>query len=160
MTALLPPAPTSAGTGLATTGRAAGDCPDLAAATLAALTRKLNGPGAGPSPLSLPEVNLRTKANLKGLLTKLGMGAAFGGGADFSRMSSQAASIEEGDHAATLRVDAQGTVASAATAVTIVPAMGVARPPIVFNRPYLLLVSAAGSSEPLFLARVANPDEP
>jgi hypothetical protein len=33
-------------------------------------------------------------------------------------------------------------------------------PPVVFNRPYLLLVSATGTGEPLFLARVANPDEP
>ena len=31
-------------------------------------------------------------------------------------------------------------------------------PPIVFSRPYLLLVSATGTGEPLFLARVANPD--
>jgi len=156
MTALLPPAPASAGISPAT----AGNCPDLSPATLAALTRKLNGPRSRINPLSLPEVDLRTQADLQSLLTGLGMGVAFGGGADFSRMSVQAGSLGTVEHAATLRVDAQGTVATAATAVTVVPASLVASPPIVFNRPYLLLISAAGSGEPLFLARVANPDEP
>jgi serine protease inhibitor len=156
MTALLPPVPASAGTSAAD----AGSCPDLSPATLAALTRKLSGPRSGFNPLSLPEINLQTQADLKVLLTKLGMGVAFGGGADFSRMSSQAGSLGTVEHAATLRVDAQGTVASAATAVGVLPTALVASPPIVFNRPYLLLVSASGSGEPLFLARVANPDEP
>ena len=156
MTALLPPAPAAAGTAPAT----AGNCPDLSPATLAALTRKLNGPRSGINPLSLPEVNLRTKADLQPLLSGLGMGVAFGGGADFSRMSAQAGSLGTVEHAATLRVDAQGTVASAATAVTVMPTALVASPPVVFNRPYLLLVSATGTGEPLFLARVANPDEP
>jgi serpin B len=165
MTALLPPAPVSVGTssagaGTAGAARSARDCPDLSTATLAALTGKLNEPGATVNPLSFPKVNLRTQANLKPLLTKLGMGVAFGGSADFSHMSPAAGSLGEVEHAATLRVDAQGTVASAATGVVVLPTAGrVTGPPIVFNRPYLLLVSAAGSGEPLFLARVANPDE-
>jgi serine protease inhibitor len=153
MTALLPPA-LSPGTG------SAGGCPDLSTATLAALTRKLSEPGAAASPLSLPKINLRTQADLKPLLTKLGMGVAFGGRADFAPMSSQVSAIGEVEHAATLRVDTRGTVGSAATGVVMLPSAGVATPPIVFNRPYLLLVSAAGSGEPLFLARVANPDQP
>jgi serpin B len=95
------------------------------------------------------------------LLARLGMGVAFSSAADFSRMSALAGSLGQVEHAATLRVDAQGTVASAATSVVVVPSAGrVTGPPIVFNRPYLLLVSAVGSGEPLFLARVANPDEP
>jgi serine protease inhibitor len=87
------------------------------------------------------------------------MGVAFSGAADFSRMSPQAATLGTVEHAATLRVDAQGTVGSAATGVVVLPTAGhvTTAPPIVFNRPYLLLVSAAGSGEPLFLARVADP---
>jgi serine protease inhibitor len=160
MTALLPPAPVSVSTSPATAGRSAPACPYLSPVTLAALTRKLNGPRSRINPLSLPEINLRTQADLRGLLTKLGMGVAFAGDADFSRMSSQVASLGPVEHAATLRVDAQGTVATAATAAVAVPVDKVATPHIVFDRPYLLLISAAGSSEPLFLARVANPDEP
>lgn len=30
-------------------------------------------------------------------------------------------------------------------------------PPVVFNRPYLLVVADRGTGEPLFMARVANP---
>jgi serpin B len=110
----------------------------------------------------LPEVSLRTQANLSGVLTNLGMGVAFGANADFSRMSAQSVSIGAVEHAATLRVGAQGTVGSAATAVVMVPAdaRATTAPPIVFNRPYLLLVSATGSGEPLFLARVADPAVP
>jgi len=165
MTAMLPPAQASAGSssggaGPAGAGRSAGDCPDLSVTTLATLTRKLNEPGAAARPLSFPKINLRTQADLKPLLTKLGMGVAFGDNADFSAMSSDVASIGEVEHAATLRVDARGTVGSAATGVVMTPTAGVVGPPpIVFNRPYLLLVSVAGSGEPLFLARVANPAE-
>src|SRR5262249_6851468 len=105
--------------------------------------------------------HLHLKTGPGWLVPKLGMGVAFSGAADFSAMSPLAASLGEVEHAATLRVDAQGTVASAATSVVVIPsAARVTGPPIVFNRPYLLLVSAAGSSEPLFLARVANPEEP
>jgi serine protease inhibitor len=153
MTALLPPAPSPA-------AGSPGGCPDLSTTTLARLTRKLAGPGARPRPLSLPEISLRTKADLQGLLTKLGMGVAFGSAADFSGISSQAGELGEVEHAATLRIDAQGTVASAASSVVVVPVDVVAGPPVVFNRPYLLLVSATGTGEPLFLARVANPDQP
>ena len=74
-------------------------------------------------------------------------------------MSPLAGNLGKVEHAATLRVGAQGTVASAATAVVVLPSDAEATnaPPIVFNRPYLLFVSATGSGEPLFLARVADP---
>jgi serpin B len=154
LTALLPPAVASAGP-----DRSAVGCPDIGAARLTALTRELSSPGAGTSGLALPAVNLRTQADLVPLLTTLGMGVAFGTGADFTGISPQAGSLGEVEHAATLRVDAQGTVASAATAVVVLPSDAQATlPTVVFNRPYLMLVSAAGSGEPLFLAWVANPD--
>ena len=72
----------------------------------------------------LPEINLRAQETLNGLLSKLGMAVAFTSAADFTGMSPVAGSIGEVEHAATLRVDARGTVASAATAVTILPSAG------------------------------------
>jgi len=49
-------------------------------------------------------------------------------------------------------------VASAATAVGVQATAGhVLPPPVVFNRPYLLVVTDHGTGEPLFLARVADP---
>ncbi len=88
------------------------------------------------------------------------MGAAFGPAADFSGISPQAAAIGVVVHAATLRVDEAGTVGSAATGVTIVPTAGFGGPTVRFDRPYLMLIMDTRTGEPLFLARVANPDLP
>jgi serpin B len=154
MTALLPPA-------AAVTPARQDGCPAISAAALSAMTRRLAaGRDTKTTAVSLPEANLSTKATLNGLLTKLGMGVAFGSGADFAGMSPQPQVIGAVVHAATLRVNARGTIASAATGVVMDPTAAVGQPlPVVtFSRPYLLLVSAAGSGEPLFLARVANPD--
>jgi serine protease inhibitor len=152
MTALLPPA-----------SAPLASCPQPTVAQLAALHRGLTGsqhPASG-SAVALPELSLRDQANLKGLLTGLGMGVAFGPAANFTGLSPVAAAIGEVEHAATLRVDAGGTVASAATAVTILPtAIELPRRTVVFSRPFLLMISAAATGEPLFLARVANPDLP
>jgi len=60
--------------------------------------------------------------------------------------------------AATLQVGERGTVGSAAAAVGVEASAGIlARHNITFDRPYLLLVSAKSTGEPLFLAEVANP---
>jgi serine protease inhibitor len=49
-------------------------------------------------------------------------------------------------------------VASAATAVGVRATAGhVLPPPVVFNRPYLLVVTDRGTGEALFMARVADP---
>lgn len=147
MTALLPP--------MGSVG-----CPALSASALTAITRMVSRTKPGPrSAIALPEINLRDQASLRGLLSGLGMGIAFGLAADFTGMSPQAGCIGSVIHGATLRVDANGTVASAATAVTILQSAGrILGPTVVFNRPYLLLVTATATGEPLFLARVANPD--
>ena len=149
MTALLPP--------LGSAG-----CAGLTTADVAAIAGRLGKPAdSAVANVFLPEINLSSQANLDGLLGQLGMSIAFNPQeANFTGLSPQAGYIGSVVQGATLRVDAQGTVASAATAVTILPSMAVApkAPPIVFNRPYLLLVTATATGEPLFLARVANPD--
>ncbi len=150
MLALLPPAGAAGG--------AAGGCALPSPATLSSLSGAL-GRGGGPAgtPVALPRVNLSTKAELKGLLTGLGMGVAFTPAADFGGLSPQACCIGLVEHAATLQVGEKGTVASAATAVGLMPTDAQADPALVFNRPYLLLVTDTRTGEPLFLARVADP---
>jgi serine protease inhibitor len=143
----------------------AGACPVPGTAALRAMTARLTAggtasraPGAGLSSIALPKVNLSSRIELNNLLTRLGMGAAFGPSADFTGLSPQACCIGLVEHAATLQVGEQGTVASAATAVGMIPtAAAVPRSPVVFDRPYLLLVTDVATGEPLFLARVANP---
>jgi serpin B len=148
MLALLPPAMTRDGCALPSPG------------TMASLSGALSrgGGAAGPvTAVALPRVNLSTKADLKGLLAGLGLGVAFTPAADFGGLSPQACCIGLVEHAATLQVGEKGTVASAATAVGLMPTDAQAAPPLVFDRPYLLLVTDTRTGEPLFLARVTDP---
>jgi serpin B len=88
------------------------------------------------------------------------MGAAFTSLADFTGLSPAACCISMVEHAATLRVGERGTLAAAATATGIMPSAGVAGAGprfVVFDRPYLMLVTDTSTGEPLFLARVADP---
>jgi len=146
MIALLPPA-----------GSGSGGCPSLTSAALAQMETSLTRP-ARQVAIALPKVSLSSSASLRELLTGLGMGIAFGGDADFSGLSRQACCIGAVIHAATLAVAEKGTVASAATGVGILPSAEPAPSArVVFDRPYLLLVSDHATGEPLFLARVADP---
>jgi serine protease inhibitor len=143
-------------------------CPALSAATLGAITTTLAAHGrhlvpgssgtTGTTDIALPKVSLSSSASMQNLLTSLGMGVAFSQAADFTRLSAQACCIGKVVHAATLSVGEKGTVGSAATAVGLTPtAVSVPLQRLTFDRPYLLLVTATGTGEPLFLARVANP---
>jgi serine protease inhibitor len=149
--ALLPPA-------------GAAGCAMPSAAGLGTMTARLTAPGGAghlTRAVALPRVKLADTVSMKGLLTALGMGLAFSSAADFTGLSPQACCIGLVQHAATLQVGEQGTVASAATAVGMVPAAAVVPPPTVtFDRPYLMLVVAAGTGEPLLAARVTNPAAP
>jgi serpin B len=139
-----------------------GGCPALSAATLSGFTAALATHGrlipGGLTDIALPKVSLRSAASLGNLLAGLGMGVAFSPGADFAGLSRQACCIGLVVHAATLAVAEKGTVGSAATAIGIAPtAISVPLTRIVFDRPYLLLVTDTRTGEPLFLARVADP---
>jgi serpin B len=148
MIALLPPS-------------GAAGCTMPAGPALASMTSRLAGGGAAAGltrSVALPKVNMAAQVSMKPLLSKLGMGVAFTASADFAGLSPQACCIGLVEHAATLQVGEQGTVASAATAVGIAAsASRVESPAVVFDRPYLLLVTDQATGEPLFLARVANP---
>jgi serpin B len=147
MTALLP-------------GSGSGGCPALSASALHAIAGAFAMPrtGGGLTDIALPKISLRSSANVGRLLVGLGMGVAFSGRADFTGLSPQACCIALVVHAATLAVSGKGTVGSAATAVGIAPtAVSVPLSRIVFDRPYVLLVTGTQTGEPLFLARVADP---
>jgi serpin B len=147
MEALLPPA--------GTTG-----CALPAAASLTAMTSRLAAgkPGLLTRSIAFPKVNVVTQLSLKPILTGLGMGVAFSQSADFTNLSKQACCIGLVEHAATLDIGEKGTVATAATAVGMQPSSARVLPPQVrFDRPYLLMVTAPGTGERLFMARITNP---
>jgi len=136
---------------------------------LASMTAALTADGSGTAApgsartatIELPKVSLATSGqtgDMKAVLEELGMGQAFGGSADFTGLSAKAGNLAFVQQAATLKVGEKGTVASAAAAVGIYPSSAEVDPVLVqFDRPYLLLVSAKATGEPLFLAEVANP---
>jgi serine protease inhibitor len=147
MVALLPPAAASA-------------CAMPTATALGTVTGALAAGSAGnvARDVYLPRADLSSDVSMKSLLTGLGMGVAFTSSADFTGLSPQACCIGLVQQADTLRVGEQGTTASAATAVGVMPgAAMVGPPPVNFDRPYLMLVTDAATGEPLFMARVANP---
>jgi serine protease inhibitor len=150
MTALLPPSGSAS-------------CALPSQASLASITRSLDGPGAVAN-VSLPRVNLDTAGavgDMKPALDQLGMAVAFNQqDADFTGLSPQACCIGFVQQAATLQVGEKGTVAAAAAAVGMVAAAAMVprqTVTITFNRPYLLLITAKATGEPLFLAKVDNP---
>jgi serpin B len=149
MTALLPP-PGSA------------SCALPGQASLAAVTGSLaDSGGNGSAAVSLPKVNLSVggdQGDMKQVLTSLGMGQAFTSAADFTGLSPQAGQLAFVQQAATLRVAEKGTVAAAAAAVGVMPASARVETRVTFDRPYLMLISATATGEPLFLAEVANPN--
>jgi serine protease inhibitor len=147
MAALLPPA--------GTTGCALPD-----AAALTAMTSRLASgrPGVLSRSVVFPKVSLATKTSMKPILAGLGMGPAFSGSADFTGLSEKACCIGLVQQAATLGIGEKGTVATAATAVGVEASAGRLLPPQVrFDRPYLLMVTAPATGEPLFMARVTDP---
>jgi serine protease inhibitor len=147
MEALLPPA-------------GATRCALPATAALTAMASRLAAgqPGLLSRSVAFPKVTLSTQLSMKPILAGLGMGAAFSPSADFTGLSKQACCIGLVEHAATLAIGEKGTVATAATAVGIKASAGRLLPPEVrFDRPYLLLVTAPATGEPLFMARVTNP---
>ena len=151
MTALLPPAGSAS-------------CALPSQASLTSIARSFDGPGAGLDDVSLPKVSLDTSGgvgDMKPALEQLGMGVAFDQqGANFTGLSPQACCIGFVQQAATLQVGEKGTVGAAAAAVGMVAASAMVAPltvTITFNRPYLLLITAKATGEPLFLAKVGNP---
>ncbi|MBW8485503.1 serpin family protein [Actinomadura parmotrematis] len=145
MTALLPAA-------------GAKECALPDAATLARVTAGLRPTSVE---LALPKADLSATLDAESLLKELGMGVAFGDGADFTGISPKAGALQFVRHAAALKVDEDGTEGAAATAVGVDVAGAVAPPRgkvrVAFDRPYLLLVRDRTTGEPLFLARVADP---
>jgi serpin B len=159
MTALLPPAG-SASCALPTQARLAAITASLAAGG----TKTTSGTGPAferTAELYLPKTSLSTSGtvgDMKTVLGKLGMGQAFTNAADFTGLSPLAGKLAFVQQAATLQVAEKGTVGAAAAAVGVSPTATEYNPVVLwFNRPYLMLVSAKATGEPLFLADVADP---
>jgi serine protease inhibitor len=107
-----------------------------------------------PAQVWLPRFELEWEAVLNDALRRMGMGVAFQGGADFSRMfESVDAWIDEVKQKTFVRVDEEGTEAAAATSV----AMATSLPPQVrADRPFLFALRERHSGTILFLGVIVE----
>jgi serpin B len=110
--------------------------------------------------LTMPKFEFRTQAGLNNALMALGMKSAFGEGADFSGMTTEAdLFISDVIHEAYIAVDEEGTEAAAATAVIMrETAIG---PDdtlhLTIDRPFLFALRDRETGALLFLGRVTDP---
>jgi serpin B len=110
--------------------------------------------------LRMPKLQLTLHTDLVEALSSLGMPAAFTDAADFSGITKQRSlKIAAVEHGADLNVDEAGTVAAAATGISLEPT-AIRRGPaigVTLNHPYLLFLRDDSTGAILFAARVADP---
>jgi serpin B len=108
--------------------------------------------------LRLPKFRFAYEKGLSAMLTQLGMGEAFSGRANFSRMldgGPSNLSISEVLHKTYLEVNEEGTEAAAVTSVGMVTT---SLPPVVsVDRPFLFVVREKSSGAILFIGQLMNP---
>jgi serpin B len=103
----------------------------------------------------MPTFTLRYEKTLNDVLTDLGMGVAFTNQANFRGIADTALAIDKVTHKTFLRVDEEGTEASAATSVGVGPTS--APPSFVADRPFVVVIRENHSGTILFLGTVTNP---
>lgn len=112
----------------------------------------------GEATVTMPKFTIRTKTQLKPLLSALGMPTAFTPAADFSGISAASLVIDEVVHEAYVAVDEAGTEAAAATAVGVREVGAPAEPmTLLLDRPFLYVIHDLPSGAPIFVGRVADP---
>ena len=114
--------------------------------------------------LFLPKFKIATEFNLIPAMKGLGMSDAFmAKKSDFSVMYDRSdAHIGQIKHKATLEVDEQGSVATAATAVEMKLESASIEPPkpkIRFDRPFLVVIRDRASGTNLFMGRINDPTQ-
>ncbi|MDO7846531.1 serpin family protein [Hymenobacter sp. M29] len=108
--------------------------------------------------LRLPKFKFSYEEELSSMLTQLGMGEAFSGQANFSRLfdgGPSSLSISAVQHKTFLEVNEEGTEAAAVTSVGIVTTS--IPPTTLIDRPFLFLIREKSSGAILFIGQLTNP---
>ncbi|MDB4989432.1 MAG: hypothetical protein JWN04_4610 [Myxococcaceae bacterium] len=107
--------------------------------------------------VSLPKLDYQAHVSLKKELRSLGMSSAFGA-ADFSGMTTSPVAIDDVIHQAVIKVFEGGTIAAAATAVTIRDAsIALFDENVTLDRPFLFAIFDQATGSLLFVGRVLDP---
>ena len=116
-----------------------------------------------PGTIDLPRFSISYRETLNKTLTKLGMGVAFENSADFSGIRPRPAQlrISEIRHASFLKVDEEGTEATAATTTGM--ALASARPVtqpfhMVVDHPFFVAIRDERSGQILFMGVIEEPE--
>jgi serpin B len=110
--------------------------------------------------LGLPRFGTETKVELARVLAGLGMPTAFGAGADFSGITTQASLlIDAVIHQANIDVDEKGTEAAAATAVVMRESAAPSAVDLTVDRPFVFALRDLETGAVLFLGRITEPAE-
>ena len=111
--------------------------------------------------LSLPRFQAGTGGRLRRTLQELGMHQPFGPTADFTGITRRDRwQIEEVVHKATVEVDEAGTVAAAATVVSVGRPVGEKRTKVVVmrvDRPFIFILYDHPTGQAVFVGRVTDP---
>jgi serpin B len=130
----------------------------LDAAHIAAMRSAKEGPVAY---LTMPKFDISKERVLDDQRKAMGMNVAFSGEADFSGMTKkERLQIQSVIHQATVTVDENGTVATAATAMLGFAVSMPATTPFVVDRPFLFFISDHTINAVLFVGQVLDPTKP
>lgn len=108
--------------------------------------------------VGLPKFTLEYEADLKKVLSEMGMNAAFTDGADLSKIASPAGRLKVGmvKQNTYVGVDEKGTEAAAVTTIGVVLTSVPVYPTVVCNRPFLFVISEKQSNTILFTGKISN----
>jgi serpin B len=115
-------------------------------------TRKVN--------VGLPKFTLEYDITLNGILQNMGMLQAFGRSANLSKISKQGGLfVSSVKHKTFLQIDEKGTEAAGVTSIGIVAtSVNPNTPPtVIFDRPFLMVISEKQSNTVLFMGKIMNP---
>jgi serine protease inhibitor len=110
--------------------------------------------------IKLPRFKYEYEIRLNDVLTEMGMGVAFTGGADFSGINRDGGlNIDYVKHKSFIEVNEEGTEAAAVTIVAIerTSAGGPQNVPFYVNRPFLYVITEKSTGAVLFMGTVKNP---
>ncbi|RYU95647.1 serpin family protein [Emticicia agri] len=108
--------------------------------------------------VGLPKFTLEYEADLKKVLTEMGINAAFSDAADLSKIASPAGRLKVGmvKQNTYVGIDEKGTEAAAVTTIGVVLTSVPNYPQVVCNRPFLFVISEKQSNTILFAGKIAN----
>jgi len=108
---------------------------------------------------SMPKFKMEYKEKLNRSLTQLGMGIAFGPGADFSGINGTGGLyIDEAIHKSFIEVNEEGTEAAAVTSIGIVETSMPSIPIFYADRPFLFAIRENKTGSILFFGKLMDPE--